>query len=229
MPHLTRRSFLAGAAAIPFSVWLERYAGAQPAQPRVRFDATSTQGQAMLRIYAQAVNKMQTATAEGDPRSWVFQWYTHAVKSSTSKTAEIARIYPTASPQRSLALETWNTCQPHGGQDSNFFLPWHRMFVFFFESIIRNVSGNATFTLPYWNYSTPDTTIHGVMPTQFRLPTDVTFKPLFVSKRNTGVNSGQAIDKGQPSQILGLSSLAECTYEPRSPRQGFCMNIDRNL
>jgi tyrosinase len=229
MPHVTRRSFLAGAAAIPFSVWLEKYSWAQPAAPRVRFDARSPQGLAMLKIYAQAVNKMQTATAEGDPRSWVFQWYTHAVKSSTSKTAEIARIYPTASPQRSLALETWNTCQPHGGQDSNYFLPWHRMFVYFFENIIRGVSGNATFTLPYWNYSTPDATIHGVMPTQFRLPTDVTFKPLFVSKRNSGVNSGQAIDKGQPSQILGLSSLAECTYEPKSPRQGFCMNIDRNL
>lgn len=230
MAHLTRRSFLAGAAAIPFSVWLEKHAWAQPAATRVRFDATSTQGQAMLKIYAQAVSKMQTATREGDPRSWVFQWYTHAVKSSTSKAAEIARIYPSASPQRSLALETWNTCQPHGGQDSNFFLPWHRMYVFFFESILRNVSGNATFTLPYWNYSTPVTALHGVMPAQFRQATDPTFKSLFVSKRNSGVNSGQAIDQGQPPQVLGLSSLAECMYAPQQGvRQGFCMNIDRNL
>jgi hypothetical protein len=40
------RSFLAGSAAIPISVWLGRSAGAQT--PRIRYDAVSPQGQAML-------------------------------------------------------------------------------------------------------------------------------------------------------------------------------------
>ncbi|HEX9944560.1 MAG TPA: tyrosinase family protein [Thermoanaerobaculia bacterium] len=230
MSHLTRRSFLAGAAAIPFTLWLEKYGWAQPTTPRIRFDARSTQGQAMLKIYAQAVNKMKTATAEGDPRSWVFQWYTHAVKSSTTKSAEIARIYPSPSAFRSLAVDMWNTCQAHGPTDNeNFFLPWHRMFVFFFESIIRTVSGNSTFTLPYWNYSVTGTN-HGVMPSQFRMASDPTFKSLFVSKRNSGVNSGQPIDQGQPPGVLSpAGSLRECSYAPQGGRQGFCMNLDQNL
>ena len=42
-----------------------------------------------------------------------------------------------------LAKETWNTCQSHSGQNPNNFLPWHRMFVFYFEQIVRQVSGRA--------------------------------------------------------------------------------------
>ena len=228
MPNVSRRSFLAGAAAIPFSIWLEKYGWAQA--PRVRFDARSTQGQAMLKLYAKAVDRMKNATAEGNPTSWVFQWYTHFVKSSTTKTAEIARIYPSPSAWKSLATEMWNTCQSHSGQDENFFLPWHRMFVYFFESIVRQASGDATFTLPYWNYSTSDTTIRGVMPTQFRQSSDPLFKSLFVSKRNPGVNSGQPIQQGQPGDPLSLSSLRQCTYKPVGTAiQGFCLNLDANL
>src|SRR3954452_22855077 len=90
MPNVTRRAFIGGGAAIPFSLWLEKYGWAQAATPRGRYDARSTQGQAMLKLYAQAVGKMK-ATAEGDPRGWVFQWYTHWVPgpmTSVPKTQE---------------------------------------------------------------------------------------------------------------------------------------------
>jgi len=42
----------------------------------------------------------------------------------------------------------WNTCQ----HSSWFFLPWHRMELYFFERILRKSSGNNTLTLPYWNF-----------------------------------------------------------------------------
>ena len=40
-------------------------------------------------------------------------------------------------------------CQ-HGGWQ---FLPWHRAFLYWFEQIIRDKSGDPKLTLPYWNYT----------------------------------------------------------------------------
>jgi Common central domain of tyrosinase/Polyphenol oxidase middle domain len=47
-------------------------------------------------------------------------------------------------------LPSWNMCQ-HGTQ---FFLSWHRMYLYFFERILRAKSGNPNLTLPYWDYQT---------------------------------------------------------------------------
>lgn len=33
-------------------------------------------------------------------------------------------------------------------------LPWHRAYLFYFESICRKLSGHTDFALPYWNWST---------------------------------------------------------------------------
>jgi tyrosinase len=43
-----------------------------------------------------------------------------------------------------------NHC-PHGNW---WFLPWHRAYLFNFENIIRKLTGNADFALPYWNWTT---------------------------------------------------------------------------
>jgi tyrosinase len=40
---------------------------------------------------------------------------------------------------------------PHGNW---WFLPWHRAYLFYFEAIIRKLTGNADFALPYWNWTT---------------------------------------------------------------------------
>lgn len=230
MAPFTRRTFIGGAAAIPFALWLEQNGWAQT--PFVRYDATSTQGKAMLKIYAQAVKTMRTPPGftEGNPRSWTFQWYTHMVKGDTTKTAELARIYPSPSTWKNLAIEMWNTCQSHLGQPEDYFLPWHRMFVFYFESIIRKVSGSATFTLPYWNYSVPKPDPrHGVIPPEFRLQSDPIFGSLYVGKRNPGVNSGTPIDKDQPDDPLSTVALRQCSYRASGLQQGFCATIDRGL
>ncbi|HEY7772370.1 MAG TPA: tyrosinase family protein [Marinagarivorans sp.] len=42
-----------------------------------------------------------------------------------------------------------NFC-PHGNW---YFLPWHRAYLFYFETIIRELSGYAEFALPYWNWT----------------------------------------------------------------------------
>ncbi|MGA7235954.1 MAG: tyrosinase family protein [Bryobacteraceae bacterium] len=40
-------------------------------------------------------------------------------------------------------------CCQHGNY---YFLVWHRMYLYFFERILRAASGNDNFALPYWNY-----------------------------------------------------------------------------
>jgi hypothetical protein len=43
----------------------------------------------------------------------------------------------------------WNRCE-HG---SYFFFSWHRMYLYFFERILRAASGDPNFALPYWNWN----------------------------------------------------------------------------
>ena len=234
MPRFSRRTFVAGIGAIPFTLWLEKSAKASPGPAFVRHEANTSEGQAMLKSYAKAVDQMMNHIAAGEPTNWVFQWYTHFVKGSTTKAAEIARIYPTSSPNKALATDMWDTCQAHNpGENENFFLPWHRMFVFRFERMIREFSGDDKFALPYWNYSTPTPSLHGVMPKEFRMKSDPAFGILYVDKRNKpphpDVNAGDPIDKGQPGNPLGLGALAECTYESHGAVEGFCMKLDNGL
>lgn len=42
-----------------------------------------------------------------------------------------------------------NHC-PHGNW---YFLPWHRAYLLYFEAICRQLTGNAQFALPYWNWT----------------------------------------------------------------------------
>ena len=244
MSKFSRRSFLAGLSTVPFALWFEKYGAAQTTL--TRYSATSAAGQKLLASYAAAVRNMMNRPAN-DPLSWVFQWYTHWIPGPTRpqsaadkvKTDVLNKTFTNPSdPNRALAQAMWDTCQPHGvGYNENFFLPWHRMYVYFFESIVRKLSGNASFTLPYWNYSVGGAQ-HGVMPGQFRMQNDPTFGPLYRQARNVhtstngwaNVNAGEAIDRYQPSGFLSTSSLAQCTYEPQGQAvPGFNMDLDTGL
>ena len=180
MAKLNRRSFIAGASTIPLAWCFEGYAGrpgnggeraGEPSpgpQPGVlvRYHAHSTEGQAMLQIYDRAVGKMQQAIAEGDPMGWVFQWYLHGGKGPSStpdqnNVGEIARVHPSSGPHKALAEEIWNVWQAHSfSGDESFLLARHRMFLYFFEQVVRQVSGEASFTLPYWSHTHLASSLH---------------------------------------------------------------------
>jgi len=190
-----------------------------PPQPRVltRYSVESPQGQAMLQRYAEAVRRMM-ALPGSNPMSWVFQWYTHWVRSDRTKAAEIVAIFGSgASPSRTLADRMWNSCRAHfnfGTTDELFFLPWHRMYVDFFERICRRVLDDGTFTLPYWNYTSGSNTL----PAPFRDPGS----PLFRANRNPGVNQGRPIDEGQPRGTLSAErALMLPNYGGRDDEPGF--------
>ncbi|RPE81613.1 tyrosinase family protein [Vulcaniibacterium tengchongense] len=228
MPSLSRRRFLYGLAASPLLLHLPSL-NAQAA-PLIRYDASSAAGQAMLRILAGAVAQMQARPAD-DPLSWTWQWYTHFVDGTTTKADEIARIFGgVASPRSVLAEEVWNTCQSHAGQNPNHFLPWHRLFVQFFEQIVRTVSGRPDFTLPYWNYTSYEPTKRGIVPHRFRQPTDATFSVLYRADRTTLANTGQPIHRDQPGDAMDISlPMSKANYSSAGSVMGFCRTIDSGI
>jgi tyrosinase len=223
MPTVSRRSFIAGMSAVPFAVWFEKNCLAQP--PRVRPNVMSAAGQSMLNIYANAVQTMMS-TPEADPRGWLFQWYIHGVRDDRSKASEITRIYPTPSPRRTLAQQAWETCQAHhGGDIEDFFLPWHRMYLFFFERIIQRVSNNPSFALPYWDPTDTSSPSGPRLPNRFINPANAS-NSLFRPNRRAVVNAGDPI--ATPA-LLNRNSLAQCSYSSVGAVQGFNLNLDANF
>lgn len=229
MLTVTRRAFLQTLALAPLALWSTRHARAQQSL-LVRHDASSTTGLEMLRIYADAVKAMHQRS-DGDPLSWVWQHYTHFVNGATTKFAEIDRLFGSTSSARSaLAGEMWNTCQSHAGQNANHFLPWHRMYVLFLENIIREVSGRPDFTLPYWNYTSSDTALRGVVPQAFRLPDDPVYGILYRADRVRLANRGQPIHKNQPGDAMDIGpAMAKASYSSAGGVQGFCRAIDSGI
>jgi tyrosinase len=227
MGSITRRAFVKGAVALPIAM------GAIPkafGATRMRYDLASPQGQQMLAIYADAVRQMQ-ALGPDNPMSWTWQWYTHFVDGATTKADEITRIFgTTVTPRSTLANETWNTCQSHSGQNSNYFLPWHRLYINYIERIVRQVCGNPDFTLPYWNYTSSDPAQRGVVPEQFRMPDDPVFGSLYRPERGTLANSGQPIQKYQPGDVMDITTALSCAnYSTVDSVQGFCRSIDSGI
>lgn len=100
-----------------------------------------------------------------DPTSWIYQ----------------ANIHGTTQ----LPLEeAWQTCQ-HG---SFFFLSWHRMYLYYFERILRAASGDPDLTLPYWDYTT-GTTEDRRLPLPFREPAEAS-NSLWIPQRSPVMNGG---------------------------------------
>lgn len=105
-----------------------------------------------------------------DKTSWLYQ----------------AAIHGTTLPDN---LPSWNTCHQAGA--SFFFLAWHRMYVYFFERILRAKSGNANLTLPYWNYQT-----NAVIPPDWR--SSAAGNPLYDGSRSATLNAGGSL----PASIM---------------------------
>ncbi|HYY78639.1 MAG TPA: tyrosinase family protein [Actinomycetes bacterium] len=102
--------------------------------------------------YARAVAVMQQR-APNDPTSWTYQ-------------ANVHGTYDQVPPGAA-----WNQCQ-HG---TWFFLPWHRMYLYFFEQVVREAIAEAGadptgWALPYWNYGDGPQPPVNTLPLAFRAP-----------------------------------------------------------
>lgn len=101
--------------------------------------------------YARAISRMQELPI-ADSSSWRYQAAIHAYSRNADPFTSPSDRLPSLSRRRRF----WNQCQ-HG---SWYFLPWHRMYLGFFEQIVRShvvaLGGPDDWALPYWNYSDAD-------------------------------------------------------------------------
>jgi tyrosinase len=155
------------------------------ATPLVRRNVwTLPAGDTTLEEYAEAVAIMKSRHAN-DPTSWTYQAAMHGTHATTSE-------------------PLWNGCQ-HG---TWFFLAWHRMFIYYFERIVRaavvQAGGSPNWTLPFWDYGAGGE--QATIPAAFRQKTvNGKNNSLFVSERATGINQGFALPPPvtSPAHALG--------------------------
>ena len=132
--------------------------------------------------------KRRSQVNRNNPRGWIFQANIHGALDSNPNPA-------------------WNQCR----HASSHFLSWHRAYVYYFERILREASGDPALTLPYWDWT--DAAQQG-LPAAFK----DTQSPLFVSQREMN----QAGSTLTPSvRAAALQALNLRSFFPASGNAGF--------
>lgn len=125
-----------------------------------------------------------------DPTSYAFQ----------------ANIHGTiASPSGPSETESWNNCE-HG---SFYFASWHRMYLYFFDRILRAAAGDPNLVLPYWNWQDPN---QYPLPSPFRSPANAS-NSLFIPApgRPASLDTGAALLDA--SVVDSSAAFSDTNYE----------------
>jgi hypothetical protein len=189
------------AAGLLSVTWL----GHAEAKTYTRYEAHTPGGQKALASMRKAMTILKERGCK-DPISWYYQGAMHWTPDVSSGTNleqnPLCPSYTKSSP----ALSTgWDNCASHNPTGANsdiHFLPWHRMYLVYFENIIREVSGDPDFALPYWNYGSDY-----VMPKEFQAADGGS---LYEKSRRISLNDGKSIDTSAQTTISGdLKQLSQ--------------------
>lgn len=165
--------------------------------------------------YARAIRVMQERPIT-DPTSWRYQAAIHDYVLGFDPLARPGEALPSPAERDRF----WAQCQ-HG---TWFFLPWHRLYLAYFEQIIAGIvaeqGGPDDWALPYWNYSNAANPNARRLPAAFRQPTtpDGDANPLRVTNRN-GIANGSG-DMATSAQV-DLSCLLDPAFTGAFPVPGF--------
>ncbi len=171
-----------------------------------RYEAHTREGQQNLQSLKIALEKMKEERICDDPLSWYYQGAIHWVPTGAPEISGIQEHNPlceiysgfTGSSGSEKLLPSWDNCTHDLLSTSEIhFLPWHRLFVYHFEKIVRELSENPNFTLPYWDYiSLSDTELPNearrTMPTEFFVPADPS-NSLYESARDSSLTAGEPL------------------------------------
>jgi tyrosinase len=131
-PKVDRRYFLKGIGAVGTGLIMATLGGCEALREQIenrpvrrRLRTGSAEVDNAVAIYKDAVDQMKALPA-GNPRSWAAQ----------------AAIHGTVAGG-------FNLCQ-HG---TVHFFSWHRAYLFYFEKICQELTGEESFGLPYWNWN----------------------------------------------------------------------------
>jgi tyrosinase len=150
--------------------------------------------------YQKGVALMQSRAAN-DPTSWIYQANIHGYPPP----GDVCPVVGTPQP-------AWGTCQ----HQSFFFLAWHRMYLYYFERILRAAVRQAIhnptydFGLPFWDYENPS--FHD-LPSPFRVPANSS-NSLYIKERRAACNNGQqcvSASDASDTVAMGLIPFCSCT------------------
>lgn len=182
---MSRRSFLGTAGVTVASIAVAHSDDKLPSQPKdpvstprmgVRVNIADLEDDSLtLASYRKAVKAMKGLQAK-DPRCWTFQANMHGA------------------PQEDGVNPGWGWCMHRNW----WFLPWHRGYLYFFERIVRKLSDDDSFRLPYWAWEKPN---QDVLPVPFRNagPPEKP-NPLHDPTRYAKVNAGSSV---RPAGLAG--------------------------
>ena len=182
---LTRRQIIRSGAAVSLVagtqiLWQTPALADFAVGPTLRRNASSMAADdPILRGYRRAIAAMRALPSE-NPCSWFYQ----------------AAIHGTTDPRN---LTAWNTCHT----DPQFFWAWHRMYLYWFERIVRKHSGMYDWAVPYWDWAN---SAERSLPTAFRDSTSL----LFDATRNAGVNGGTPLSASLATSVA--SAMTSLNY-----------------
>lgn len=152
---------------------------------------------AEIKTLRQGVASMKALSKSdpSDPRGWDYQ----------------AAIHQTAV---SSNANLWNQCE-HG---TRFFLSWHRMYLYFFERILRKASKDPGFSLPYWDYTS---STNQTLPIDFRQP-PTPDNPLYEQDRFEDTNAGGELS----TFITAKVALCKHDFDDSDEGDGFAGHLE---
>jgi hypothetical protein len=129
-------------------------------------------------------------------------------------------------PPDQLATDIWGTCvhSRRGDPEPSHFFTWHRMYLYFFERVLRAASGNPNFALPYWDYTNNKADVAQPASAPWRIPAAFlaqppnTPAPLFERRRTAGFGDAVQLDTDQTDidSVLGNGKFVE--FQPNLER-----------
>ena len=163
----------------------------QQSQIRTRLDwRTFAQDPSRLNAFKRAINELKhrSSVDRQDPTGWIYQANIH----DTTDTM----------PNNAPPPEDWQGCEHH----TSHFLTWHRGYLYYFEQILRQASGDDSLNLPYWAWDSPT---ERTLPAEFR---DQAHHPdLWVDGRN--LNDPKKV---LPKEVGPGAAFREDTFLPKS-------------
>lgn len=132
-------------------------------------------------------------------------------------------------PPDAIAAAVWDQCQ-HG---TDYFFPWHRLYLKYFEQVLQHAANDPSLRLPYWDYT--DVAQLG-MPAEFTTPTyrnaagEEIANPLYEARRANGWNAPgrKALNTTDTNidQSLDIPSLLNTTNQNGDPVNGYQRTIE---
>ena len=182
--RLGRRKFLEASAATSIVVGTQFFTVTPAfadfaAGPAIRRNASKMAANDPILVgYRRAIQRMR-GLADTNPCSWFYQ----------------AAIHGTLDPRN---LASWNTCHT----DPTFFWAWHRMYLYFFERIVRKYSGMYDWAVPFWDWTNP---AELPLPAPFRDSASL----LFDATRKPVINGGAPLSTSLGTSIANAMTLLD--------------------